>query len=278
MAGREQLPVLDEDSFAVPSYSLVKPLSMYPFISWGHTQHSLCYEYCFAKNVRPLEINCAFASETVLCNVLPTSALHIAAICLGLCFVSGGGSVDWDTSVNIIWQFLLKPWWEQYWTKAVLIPALIVHSFPRLLPCEIEIQHILYGESTHKHIPVVSFSWSAMRSVLKVGQGKGQKECPAKTMTVLESLTFGSRMFIIVIMILGSTVRGKEKLIDKSLQPRQSSKDSFGVRLPIWMRRENFQLGRTELQNSHLSNLVGVQEWEWTNIHHIYQQAILFTW
>jgi len=57
VAGREQLLILDEDSFAVPRYCLVKPFSVYPFdISWGHTQHLLCYEYCFAMNVKPLEI------------------------------------------------------------------------------------------------------------------------------------------------------------------------------------------------------------------------------
>lgn len=38
-----------------------------------------------------LRFNRAFASETVLHNVLLTSALHIAAICLGLCFGGGGG-------------------------------------------------------------------------------------------------------------------------------------------------------------------------------------------
>ena len=37
-----------------------------------------------------LRFNSAFASETVLCNVLLTSALHIAALCLGLCFGFGG--------------------------------------------------------------------------------------------------------------------------------------------------------------------------------------------
>ena len=113
-----------------------------------------------------LRFNRAFASETVLCNVLLTSALHIAAICLGLCFGFRGGSVDWNTSVNISLKFLLKPWWVQYWTRAMLIPALTVHWFPALFPCEIEIQHIHYGGSTehltHKHVPVVSFSWSAI--------------------------------------------------------------------------------------------------------------------
>lgn len=74
----------------------------------------------------------------------------------------------------------------------MLIPALTVYLFPVLLPCEIEIQHIHYGGSiehlTRKHVPVVSFSWSAiLRADLRVGKGKGQKECPAKTTTVLGS-------------------------------------------------------------------------------------------
>lgn len=60
ITGREKLPMLDEGSFAVPYYSLLKRLSVYPSypsdISWEHTQHPVCYKYCYAMNVRPLEI------------------------------------------------------------------------------------------------------------------------------------------------------------------------------------------------------------------------------
>lgn len=194
--GREQLPVLDEGSFAVPCYSLVKPFSVYPFdISGGGIVNICCAMNVVLQWMLDfLRFNHAFASETVLHNVLLTSALHIAAICLELCFGVGGCVcvVDWNTSVNILLRIFLKPWWQQYWTENVLIPAPIFNWSPRLFPCEIEIQHILHGgpteHLTHKHIPVVSFSWSTiLRADFRVGKGEGQRDCPAKTMTLLES-------------------------------------------------------------------------------------------
>lgn len=74
----------------------------------------------------------------------------------------------------------------------MLIPALIVHGFPRLFPYEIEIQHIIYSVSTehltHKYFPVFFHGLPFLRADLRVGKGKEQNECPAKmTTTVLMS-------------------------------------------------------------------------------------------
>lgn len=48
---------LGDGSFAEAHYIPAEALSVHLFdVSCGHTRHSLCSEYCFAMNVRPLEI------------------------------------------------------------------------------------------------------------------------------------------------------------------------------------------------------------------------------
>lgn len=140
MAGREQLPGLDAGSSAVSCYSLTKPLSVYHLIFLGGTRNIHCaVNIVLQWMLDLLTCNCAFALETGLCNVslLP----FIAAICLGLCFGFRGDSIDWNTLVNILLNFPLKPWWEQCWTKAVvIIPALCTdyfHYFHTRLKCSI---------------------------------------------------------------------------------------------------------------------------------------------
>lgn len=49
-----------------------------------------------------------------------------------------------------------------------------------------------------------------------VSEGKGQKERPARTMTVLESLRARQLDFISVMKILGSAVREKERWLSHS--------------------------------------------------------------
>lgn len=94
--------------------------------------------------------NCAFVSERVLCNVSLTSAFHIAAICLGLCFGFRGDSVDWNTSVNILLNFHLKPWWEQCWTKAVVIISALCTDFLDYFHVRLKcsIQFMVHQQST----------------------------------------------------------------------------------------------------------------------------------
>lgn len=59
-------------------------------------------------------------------------------------------------------------------------------------------------------------------------------------------------------------------------QSMQSIKDSFVVRMPIWMFWENLQLWLKENRTPKLTSVQhgGVQQWQWKIIHHICQQAI----
>lgn len=139
-----------------------------------------------------LRFNCALASEqccAMCCFPLPyilqPYVLDCVLVLEGVCSLE-------HISKYFTEVFFLKPGWEQCWTKAVLIPALIVHGFPRLFPCEIEIQRIIYSASTkhltHKYFPVVFHGLPFLRADLRVGKGKGKYECPAKmTTTVLMS-------------------------------------------------------------------------------------------
>lgn len=81
-------------------------------------------------------------------------------------------SVDWSTSVNMLLNFPLKPWWRAVLNESCSNNACSMHWFPRLFPYETEMQHTggcrwinRAGGSieylTNKYIPVGRFSWPA---------------------------------------------------------------------------------------------------------------------
>lgn len=78
-----------------------------------------------------------------------------------------------------------------------------------------------------------------------VGEGKGQKECPARTMTVLESLRPQQLDFYLSHEDIGECCKRKGEMA-KSQQNMPSSNESFTVRLPMQMCRENLQVGAKE--------------------------------
>lgn len=123
------------------AYTKVLPAQAFD-ISCGHTQYSLCYEYCFPVNVRPPEIS--------LCLCLGSSAVQcVAYFCLAYC-----SHMFWDVfwfwrglnmSINILLNLLKSLVKNCTEWKKLLMPALIVHWFPSLFPFETEIQLLTCG-------------------------------------------------------------------------------------------------------------------------------------